>query len=266
MANDFDVVVIGSGFGGAVTACRLAEAGYKVLILERGRRWDVKDYPRKPDDAWIWDQEHPARHNGWLDLRIFPNMAVALGAAVGGGSLIYANISVEAKPDLFKQGWPPEITYEELKPYYQKVGEMLQITPIPQNQWSERTKLMKEAAQQTGFGDRFQLLDLAVSFDKNWSYDLEDPHNVNHSKKFINPQGQEQGTCVHLGNCDIGCDVKAKNTLDLNYIPWAEKHQAEVRPLHLVRTILPVDGGYRVDFDRIDGGRLEPGNVTWSGS
>lgn len=64
MANDFDVVVIGSGFGGAVTACRLAEAGYRVLILERGRRWDVKDYPRKPDDAWIWDQEHPARHNG----------------------------------------------------------------------------------------------------------------------------------------------------------------------------------------------------------
>ncbi len=262
MANEFDVVVIGSGFGGAVTACRLAEADYKVLILERGRRWDVNDYPRKPGDAWIWNQEHPTRHNGWLDLRIFPNMTVAQGAAVGGGSLIYANILVEAKPDLFKQGWPPEITYEELKPYYQKVGRMLQITPIPQNQWSERTKLMKEAAQRTGYGDRFQLLDLAVSFDKNWSYDLKDPHNFDHSKKFINPQGQEQGTCVHLGNCDIGCDVKAKNTLDLNYIPWAEKHQAEVRPLHLVRTILPVDGGYRVDFDRIDGGRLEPGSVT----
>lgn len=262
MANGFDVVVIGSGFGGAVTACRLAEAGYRVLILERGRRWEVEDYPRKPGDAWVWDQEHPEKRNGWLDLRVFPNMAVAQGAAVGGGSLIYANASLEAKPDLFQQGWPPEITYDELKPYYDKVGEMLRIQKVPQNQWPERTKLVKEAAEKTGFDDRFRLLDQAVSFDENWSYDLEDPHNVEHSKKFINPQGQEQGTCVHLGNCDIGCDVKAKNTLDLTYIPWAEKHHAEVRPLHLVRFITPESGGYRVYFDRIEGGQLNPGSVS----
>jgi cholesterol oxidase len=262
MATDFDVVVIGSGFGGAVSACRLAEAGYRVLILERGRRWEVQDYPRGPGDAWIWDQERPEKCNGWFDLRVFPNMAVAQGAAVGGGSLIYANVSVEAKPDLFREGWPPEITYDELKPYYAKVGEMLRIQKVPANQWTERTRLVKDAAARTGVGDRFRLLDLAVSFDENWHYAIEDPHNVKHSKKFVNPQGQEQGTCVHLGNCDIGCDVKAKNTLDLTYIPWAERHHAEVRPLHLVRFIRPENGGYRIHFDRIHGRAREPGSVS----
>jgi cholesterol oxidase len=262
MAHDFDAVVIGSGFGGAVTACRLAEAGYRVLILERGRRWDVTDYPREPGDAWIWDQEHPETDNGWIDFRIFPRMAVLQGAAVGGGSLIYANVSVEAKPDLFTEGWPPEITPAELRAYYDKVGAMLRIQPVPSNQWPARTRLVKEAADNTGYADRFRLLDLAVSFDEGWHYGLEDPHHVRHSKTFINPQGQEQGTCVHLGNCVVGCDVKAKNTLDLTYIAWAERHHAEVRPLHLVRYIVPLETGYRVFFDRLERGRLTRGSVT----
>jgi cholesterol oxidase len=262
MSADFDAVVIGSGFGGAVVACRLAEAGYKVLVLERGRRWEVKDYPRKPADAWIWSQEHPERQNGWIDLRVFPNMSVVQGAAVGGGSLIYANISLDAKRDLFVQGWPPEITYSELEPHYKRVGQMLRIRPVPENQLPERTRLVKEAAEKTGFGNRFRLLDLAVNFDDDWHYGLPDPHNVSHSKKKPNPQGQEQGTCVHLGNCDIGCDVKAKNTLDLTYIPCAEMHHAEVRPLHIVRSISPADSGYQVNFDRIEKGALKSGRVT----
>ena len=163
MSTDFDAVVIGSGFGGAVTAARLAEAGYRVLVLERGRRWEVKDYPRDLNDAWVWDHNHPERRNGWLELRTFPNMSIAQGAGVGGGSLIYANISVEAKPDLFEQGWPPEITFAELKPYYDKVGSMLNLQKVPENQWAARTRLVKEAAEKTGFGERFRLLDLAVS-------------------------------------------------------------------------------------------------------
>lgn len=261
MANDFDAIVIGSGFGGAVVACRLSEAGYRVLVLERGRRWEVNDYPRKPGDAWIWNNERPERENGWIDFRVFPNMAVVQGAAVGGGSLIYANVSVEAKPDLFKQGWPPEITYSELKPHYDKVGSMLRVRPVPGNQWPERTRLLKEAADKTGYGDRFRPLDLAVSFDESWNYDLPDPHNVRHSREITNPQGQKQGTCVHLGNCDIGCEVKAKNTLDLTYIPQAEKHKAEVRALHLVRSITPTRDGYCVRFDRVENGILRPGTV-----
>ncbi|HKM54859.1 MAG TPA: GMC oxidoreductase, partial [Isosphaeraceae bacterium] len=88
---------------------------------------------------------------------------------------------------------------------------------------------------------------------------LPDPLSETHSKSFINAQGQQQGTCVHLGNCDIGCEVRAKNTLDLNYIPGAEQCGAEVRPLHVVRSIRPDGTGYRVMFDRIERGHLIPG-------
>ncbi len=73
---DFDVIVIGSGFGGAISGCRLAEAGYKVLILERGRRWTKETYPRRPGDAWMWNHDHPEKENGWMDLRLWPNMGV----------------------------------------------------------------------------------------------------------------------------------------------------------------------------------------------
>src|SRR3954451_14528263 len=117
MPTDFDVIVIGSGFGGAICGARLAEAGYRVLILERGRRWEVKDFPRSAADAWTWDHEHPEAKNGWFDFRVFPHMTVAQGAGVGGGSLVYANVSVEAKPDTFDHGWPTQITYNVLAPH-----------------------------------------------------------------------------------------------------------------------------------------------------
>ncbi|MCH8310251.1 MAG: GMC family oxidoreductase [Chloroflexi bacterium] len=262
MATKYDAVVIGSGFGGAVTACRLAEQGRSVLILERGRRWQVEDYPRDLGDDWIWDQHKPQKRHGWIDLRLFPNMVVVQGAGVGGGSLIYANISIDAKPDTFDQGWPSEITWRDMNPYYDTVGRMLNVQRLPANQWTERTKLMKDAADELDYGDRFELLDMAVSFDENWSYDLEDPHNLAQSKTFTNAEGVEQGYCIHLGNCDIGCEVKARNTLDLNYIARAENHGAEVRPLHIVNRIEEEESGYRVHYDEINGGRLNPGSVA----
>src|SRR5262249_59765745 len=124
-AMNYDVIVIGSGFGGAISGCRLAEAGYRVLILERGRRWDKNTYPREPVDPWVWSNEHPELENGWLDLRVFPNMAVAQGAAVGGGSLIYASVSVKAPSTVFDSGWPSEITAAELDPYYDRVARFM---------------------------------------------------------------------------------------------------------------------------------------------
>ncbi|MGH7164006.1 MAG: GMC oxidoreductase [Nitrospiraceae bacterium] len=260
--SSYDVIVIGSGFGGAVTACRLAEKGLRILVLERGRRWDPVDYPRKPKDAWIWDQDKPEKRNGWVDFRFFQNMWVAQGAAVGGGSLIYANVFIEAKREAFHVGWPQEITYDELKPYYDKVGRMLNVQSLPETQATERYKLMKNAAQRLGYGSRFHPVPLAVTFNPDWTYGLPDPFDDRHSKSWTNAQGQQQGTCVHCGNCDIGCQVKAKNTLDLNYIPWAERHGAQIRPLHLVRCITPQARGYRVDFDRIEKGRLLPGYET----
>jgi cholesterol oxidase len=251
---DFDVVVIGSGFGGAITGCRLADAGYRVLILERGRRWDRNSYPRQPDDMWVWNNKCPEKEHGWLDLRVFTHMSVATGAAVGGGSLIYANISCEAPQAVFNNGWPPEITYAELKPHYDTVAKFMNVKPVPANQWPNRTKLMKEAAEKAGFGNRFKPLELAVSFDDNFELNQADPFSIINSSRFINPQGVEQGTCVHLGNCDIGCDADAKNTLDRNYIAWAEKHNAQVSELLIVSNIQSANGVFTVSYTDISGG------------
>lgn len=262
MSTDFDAVVIGSGFGGAVCAARLAAANYRVLVLERGRRWEPDDYPRTVDGPWLWDQDHPEQRNGWFDFRVFPNMAVVQGAGVGGGSLVYANISVAASPGSFDRGWPPETTFDELRPYYARVGAMLGIQTVPYEQWPERTRVIREAARRKGWSNRFTPLDLAVSFDPEWRYDLPDAHDVSHSKTFTNAHGKAQGTCVHLGNCDIGCDVKAKNTLDLNYLALAERHHAEIRPLHVVRHVAPEQDGYRIEYERIADGTLVHGSAT----
>ncbi len=259
---DYDVIVIGSGFGGSPAAARLAVAGYRVLVIERGRRWDVADYPRGIQDPWIWDDRHPERRNGWFDFRLFPNMAVVQGAGVGGGSLVYANVSIDARPDSFASGWPPEITYQGLRPHYDAVKAMLRAQVVPRQQWPKRTQLLEQAAQNVGWGQRFVPLDLAVTFDPAWHYDLPEPHSHSHSRPFVNPQQQSQGTCVHLGECDIGCPVNARNTLDLTYLALAEQHGAVILPLHIVRSIGEVPGGYRVSFDRIVNGGLQPGSQT----
>ena len=239
MSRTFDAIVIGSGFGGAITACRLAEKGMRVLVLERGRRWKPAEYPRKPGDAWLFSDREPARRNGWLDLRFFKNMTVTQAAGVGGGSLAYSSVALEAHPSLFERGWPTEVTYAELKPYYDAVARTMNLQTVPDGQLTQRFKLAREGAAELGHQDRFGKTPLAVTFSPDWHYQLDDPFNVKHSKTFTNAQGQQQGTCIHLGNCDIGCDVRAKNTLDLNYIPLAEQRGAEVRPLHVVRTIEP---------------------------
>jgi cholesterol oxidase len=256
---DFDVIVAGSGFGGAVVACRLAEAGARVLVLERGRRWTAETFPREPDDPWIWDEANPDHGSGWFDLRIFPHMSVVMGAGVGGGSLVYANISIEAKPDTFAHGWPAEVTFSELKPHYDTVGRMLNVQRVPTKQWPERTRLMRDAAHAAGWDDRFRPLELAVTFDPDWTYDLPDAHNLSHSRRFTNAEQASQGTCVHLGNCDIGCEANARNTLDLNYLARAERHGADIRPLQLVSHVEPVAGGYRVHHRNVGAGSSPAG-------
>ena len=261
---DYDVIVIGTGFGGAVAACRLAEAGQRVLVLERGRRWTPATYPRGTDGAWLWSQERPWRASGWADIRTFSNMWVVAGAGVGGGSLIYANVSVEAKPDAFQRGWPPAISYAGLQPYYVRVGKMLEVQELPDDQFNARTRLMQEGAQACGWGARFRKLPLAVMFSKDYDGTQPDPRADRHSKKIVNIHGVEQGTCVHCGNCDIGCQVSAKNSLDLNYLAVAERHGAEIRPLHVVSKLEPLASGWRVPFDVIDEvrGSSTPGSAS----
>jgi cholesterol oxidase len=254
----YDYVIVGSGFGGAVAACRLAEAGRSVLVLERGRRWMPDDYPREPEDAWVWDQDEPQRQNGWIDLRFMDDMWIAQGAGVGGGSLIYANVSIDAKAAAFAAGWPSEITFAALAPHYERVADMLAARPIPENQLTPRYELMREAADAIGAHDRFRKVPLAVTFDEEWSYALPDSTNPKHSRWWTNRFGKRQGTCVHRGNCDIGCEVQAKNTLDLNYLAAAETDGAEIRPLSLVTHVSPAPEGWRIHYDRLVEGRREP--------
>ncbi|MCB8883070.1 GMC family oxidoreductase [Acidisoma cellulosilytica] len=261
MSAPYDAVVIGSGFGGAVAACRLAHAGRSVLVLERGRRWLPEQYPRGPDDAWIWDQNRPERHNGWIDMRFLNRMWVAAGAGVGGGSLIYASVSIDAKPSVFASGWPSEINHGVLQPYYARVAEMLGSRPLPDGQLTRRFELMRDAATAIGAETRFTKVDIAVTFDDRWSYDLPDAHNPRHSSTHTNPFGKTQGTCIHCGNCDIGCQVQAKNTLDLNYIAAAEADGAVVQPLSLVTHISPAAAGWCVHYDKLEDGRRVSSSV-----
>jgi cholesterol oxidase len=261
--SEFDVIIIGSGFGGAVTAARLAEKGMKVLVLERGRRWNRQNFPSVTNRDYIWNRDCPEKCNGWFDFRVFRDMTVVQGAGVGGGSLVYANVSVEAKDELFNQGWPPEITVKELRPYYDRVTAMLTPHRLPANQLTRRFQIMKEGAEKLGYGDRFRALDIAITFDPAWTYTQPDPFNYANSKPWINAHGVEQGTCVHCGNCDLGCPTGARNTLDLNYIPLAEKHGAVVKDLHLVDVITVADGaGYEVKFRQIKDGKFISGSQT----
>ena len=261
-APSVDVIVVGSGFGGAVMARRLAEQGQRVLVLERGRRWEPRDYPRRAGDAWIYSDQRPHRHNGWLDMRFYRGMTVAQAAGVGGGSLCYSSVATEARPEVFTQGWPAEITYAELKPHYDTVAREMDLQVLPDGQLTRRFEIARDAARNLGHADRFSKAPLAVSFSPDWNYQLENPFDHKHSRQFVNAHGVKQGTCIHLGNCDLGCDVRAKNGLDVNYIPRAEQRGAVVRPLHLVRSIEPVGGKYRVVFDRIEGGELVAGSET----
>lgn len=259
---EVDVIVVGSGFGGAVAAARLSEAGRSVLILERGRAWTPEEYPRVPGDAWIWDQKRPERHNGWIDLRILDDMWVAQGAGVGGGSLIYANVSIDADASVFASGWPSAISYDALKPFYEKVADILGSRQIPDGQTTERFKLMKEAAERLGVGNRFRKVDLAINFDDEWSYSLEDAMNENRSKWTENRFKRRQGTCYHCGNCDLGCKVQARNSLDLNYLAIAQDAGAVIKPLCLVTHISQADGHWTVHYDELGAGQRVPRTVS----
>ena len=140
---------------------------------------------------------------------------------------------------------------------------MLGAVSVPPDQIPPRTRLLREGAERAGFGNRFRQVELAVTFDDAWPVDAPDRYDAKYSKKHVNEHGVEQGTCVHLGNCDIGCDVNARNTLDLNYLASAETQGAEIRPLHIVRSITPVAEGYQVAFERImPSNTLNGGTIT----
>lgn len=241
MKEIYDVVVIGSGFGGAINACRLAEAGRSVCILERGKRWEKQDFPRTIGQVSksFWNDTD----FGLLDYRIFKKIDVIQASGVGGGSLVYFNVHERANPEIFEQdGWPASVKRSTLDPFYDKAKFMLdaqKLDPPDDRGLPGRTAALLDGGKQLGRDAR--LMDIAVYTGP----DRKNPHS-----------GIHQEACVYCGNCMLGCHVHAKNTLDLNYIPVAEQHGAEVYPLHRATNIVPIEeGGFRVHFKH-----FHPGN------
>ncbi len=242
-----DIVIVGSGFGGAVAACRLAGPDAEVVVLERGRDWSQTKTPKRFRD-YLYSSRMPHRLNGWLDLRVLQKMVVATGAGVGGGSLIYASVCVDAPDVVFCSGWPSEITAAEMRPYYGLVAGMLNPQQIPAGQINPRIAMLSSAAEKLGVSQRYHRLPLAVSFDQNVRHTGEAP--------WRDPTVYAPDTCVHCGNCVIGCENGAKHTLDKNYLSEAKQHGATIRPLSMVTHIEEgPDGAWRVHYLDVGAGR-----------
>ena len=257
-AFDADVVIVGSGFGGSVTACRLAEAGTPVLVLERGREWESPNfidpkqdpppspYPDQDVHDWFYDSRRPHKWNGWIEAHIWGGMSVVTAAGVGGGSLVYANVSAIPPACTWDVGWPEELNLHELQRFYDLVGGMLNVQHIPDNQLTSRYRLMEKAVENLGGQPPLEKLDVAITFHPEFDTSRYPQKDIRFSGDHLNVVGKPQGTCIHAGRCDVGCPTKAKNTLDVNYLAVARRHGAEVWPLHQVSHLERVEGGWRV--------------------
>ncbi len=170
MAPPFDVVVVGSGFGGAVTSCRLSEAGLRVLILERGRRWSPETFPRKAGMPGCGTRRiRKSGTGGWISACSAESRS-RRGLVWAAAPWIYANVLIEASRELFDRGWPAEINWSDLAPFYERVERMLQPRCVPENQVPERLNVLRKAACASGFETRFRPLPVAITFDDEWRY------------------------------------------------------------------------------------------------
>lgn len=251
-----DVVVVGSGFGGSVAAYRLAEAGGSVVLLERGRPYAPGDFPRSPAEMGraFWDPDEGLY--GMFDVWSFKGCDSVVSSGLGGGSLIYANVLlrkderwfVNDRPDGGHDPWP--VTRADLDPHYDAVEKMLGATPYPLEQVpfddTPKSHAMQDAAAELGL--RISLPPLAVSFASRpggtpgLSLPIADAG-------YGNIHGAERRTCKLCGECDIGCNEGAKNSLDHTYLSAAAHHGADIRTSHEVKAIRPrPGGGYEVDY------------------
>ncbi len=237
------MVVIGSGFGGSVSALRFAEKGYRVAVLERGKRYKASDFPKTSWNIrkYLW---FPRLFlYGIQCITLFRDLFVIHGSGVGGGSLVYANTHLVPLDKAFEDdGWVGGGWKERLRPYYNTARMMLGTTRAPVLGKSDY--LLKEAAEEMGRGDTFYNVDVGVYFSgsKDWQ---EDP--------YFDGKGPKRKGCVHCGECMVGCRHDAKNTLDKNYLYLAEKLGVKIIPEMEVCDIAPRDGGYIVTAKKSTG-------------
>jgi cholesterol oxidase len=236
---DFDVVIIGSGFGGSVAALRLTEKGYKVAVLEAGRRFSDKDFPKT---SWRLNRFLYMPRLGLRGIQrihALPDVLILAGAGVGGGSLVYANTLYKPPATYFNDKQWKHITDwdSELSPWYDQASRMLGVAQNPY--FSPSDKAMKEVADQMGVGHTFKLAPLGVYFGDGNGVKSKDP--------FFGGVGPDRDGCLQCGACMTGCRHNAKNTLPKNYLGLAEKAGAKVFPEHtVVKTEQLADGSWRI--------------------
>lgn len=232
--DEWDYVIVGSGFGGSVSALRLVEKGYRVLVLEKGRRLGPQDFPKTNWDLkrWLWRPELGWR--GLFKMTFFRHVTVVSGVGVGGGSLVYAN-TLPIPPDAFfeAKSWGGLARWkEELATHYQTVRRMLGATVNPLRTVPDQ--VLESVAEDTGRGDKFSPTTVAVYFGKPNQTD-PDP--------YFGGEGPERTGCNSCGGCMLGCRFGAKNTLDKNYLYLAEKRGLSIEPDTEVTWVRPLEGG-----------------------
>jgi cholesterol oxidase len=234
----FDVIVVGSGFGGSVSALRLAEKGYSVLVIEQGRRLKAEDFPETNWDLrkWLWMPKLGMR--GLFRVALFRHVTVFAGAGVGGGSLVYANTLPVPPDEFFQNGsWKGLADWkQELAPHYATAKRMLGAARNPKKTTGD--DILHEVARDMGRADHFDLNEVAVHFGSP-KKTVPDP--------YFNGEGPERTGCHFCGACMTGCRHGAKNTLDKNYLWLAEVRGAVVQPDTKVNAVRPrTGGGYEV--------------------
>lgn len=245
----FDAIVIGSGFGGSVTALRLSEKRHKVLVIEKGRRFGTGDFPKSNWDLrrWMWMPRAGLR--GIFQMSFLEHVTVMHGVGVGGGSLVYANTLPVPKDAFFgAASWSKIADWKrELAPHYDTARRMLGAARNPRETPGDR--VLRSIARDMGREDQWHMTDVAVYFGQPGKR-VPDP--------YFGGDGPERVGCTFCGACMTGCRVGAKNTLDRNYLYLAEKRGARVLSETEVTAVRPRDGGgYRVEVKGTFGQRLD---------
>ncbi|MBK9053612.1 MAG: GMC family oxidoreductase [Chloroflexi bacterium] len=255
----FDHIIIGSGFGGSVSAMRLTEKGYRVLVLERGKRYTPQDFPKTnwniPKFLWM-----PAlRCFGFMGLNFLNDILILNGSGVGGGSLVYASTHIKPGKTFFEaEEWRGLADWEvELEPHYDTANRMLGVTANPKL-WAA-DYILRDIATELGQEHTFKPTPVAIFFGEPGKT-VPDP--------YFNGEGPDRTGCTHCGGCMVGCRNGAKNTLDKNYLFFAEKWGAEVRPEATVVDIRPLPEGqadgarYEVVYERTTAWLFKPQTVV----